>query len=205
MGTVNLDAQRFVVWNMGAIAASGHPESLSIFRKVMLAASSVPGAFPPVYFDVEVDGKIYDEMHVDGNTIVGVFFYGLMLDLPAARKEVFGKRMEPGGSIYIIRNGKFTALPEPVARSLPKIIRRSLSTLTRAQSWGDLYRIYTVTQKDQIQFNYAGIPDDYVPESKEPFDIKEMNRLFDLGFEMAESGYEWNKVPPGLENRDSEE
>jgi hypothetical protein len=28
------------------------------------------------------------------------------------------------------------------------------------------------------------------------FDPAEMKRLFDLGFEMAKSGYRWNKVPP---------
>jgi hypothetical protein len=199
IGTTNLDAKRLVVWNLGAIAASGHPEAVKLCRKVLLASASIPAAFPPVYFDVEVEGRRYDEMHVDGGTITEVFFYGFTLDLPAARKEVFGdKAPKPGGAIYIIRNGKLTATPEPVPRSLPKIISTALSTLTRAQGWGDLHRIYTVTQRDQIDFNYVGIPDDYVPAGKEAFDPKEMNRLFNLGFEMAKSGYEWHKVPPGL-------
>jgi predicted acylesterase/phospholipase RssA len=48
IGTTNLDAQRFVVWNMGAIATSGHPRALELFRKVMLASASIPAAFPPV-------------------------------------------------------------------------------------------------------------------------------------------------------------
>jgi len=76
IGTTNLDAERFVAWDMGAIAAGGHPDALTIFRKVMLASGSIPGAFPPVYFDVEIDGRTYDEMHVDGGAITEVFGYG---------------------------------------------------------------------------------------------------------------------------------
>ena len=30
VGTTNLDAQRLVVWNMGAIAASGHPQAAQL-------------------------------------------------------------------------------------------------------------------------------------------------------------------------------
>ncbi len=204
IGTVNLDAQRLMVWNMGAIASSGHPDALKLFHKVLLASASIPGAFPPVYFDVEVAGKLYDEMHVDGGTIAGVFFYGFTLDLPAARKEAYREKVpKPGGVIYIIRNGKLASSPEQVPRSLPKIMRIALSTLTRAQGWGDLYRIYTITQRDQLDFNYIGIPDDYTPSGKEAFDLEEMNRLFDLGFEMAKSGDKWRKVPPGLEKSPS--
>ncbi len=199
IGTTNIDADRFVVWNMGAIASSGHPDALKLMHKVLLASASIPGAFPPVYFNVEVDGKQYDEMHVDGGTITQVFFYGFILDLPAARREIFGKDApKPGGSIYVIRNGKIGPTPEPVRRFLLNIIEKSLSTTIRAHGFGDLYRIYAITQRDQIDFNYVGIPDEYVPEGKEMFDPKEMNRLLDLGFEMARSGYKWHMVPPGL-------
>ncbi len=205
VGTTNLDAQRFVIWNMGAIANSGHRDALKLFHKILLASASIPVAFPPVYFDVEVEGKQYDEMHVDGGTITEVFFYGFMLDLPAARKEVFGdKAPKPGGALYIIRNGKLAPSPVNVTRSLPKISKAALSTLMRAHAWGDLYRIYTITQRDQIDFNYAGIPDDYVSASDEAFDPEEMNRLFEIGLEMGKSGNAWHKVPPGFERPQKE-
>ncbi len=53
IGTVDLDSQRFIIWNMGLIATSGHPDALPLFRKVMLASASIPIAFSPVFFDVE--------------------------------------------------------------------------------------------------------------------------------------------------------
>ena len=58
---------------MGLIAASGRPESLDLFRQVMLASASIPIAFPPVLFDVEAGGRRYDEMHVDGAVGARVF------------------------------------------------------------------------------------------------------------------------------------
>ncbi len=199
IGTTNIDADRFVLWNIGAIASSNHSDALGLIRKILLASASIPGAFPPVYFNVEVDGKTYDEMHVDGGTITQVFFYGFVLDLPAARKEILGKDApKPGGSIYIIRNGKIGPTPRQIRRYLPSIIKRSLSTTSRAHGFGDLYRIYVITKMDQIDFNYAAIPNDYVPAEKEMFDPEEMKRLFVLGFQMAKYGYKWHKVPPGL-------
>ena len=204
VGTTDLDAGRLVVWNMGAIAASGHPDALKLFRKVLLASASIPGAFPPVYFDVQVDGEKYDEMHVDGGTMTEVFFYGFTLDLAAARKEVFGRHAPPpGGTLHIIRDGKLQAAPQQVQRKLTKIIGRALSILTKSQTVGDLYRIYTITKRDGIGFNYIDIPTDYKPISKKPFDQAEMNQLFELGFEMAKSGDKWHKVPPGLEKIES--
>ena len=74
IGTVDLDSLRFVVWNMGLIAASGRPRPLALFRQVMLASASIPIAFPPVFFDVTVNDRAYDEMHVDGAVGARVFY-----------------------------------------------------------------------------------------------------------------------------------
>ena len=48
IGTTNLDSQRPVIWNIGAIAASGRPGAIELVRKILLASASVPGLFPPV-------------------------------------------------------------------------------------------------------------------------------------------------------------
>ena len=69
IGTTNLDAQRMVVWDMGAIASSGDKRALELFQKIMLASASIPVIFPPVYIDVEAGGKPYREMHVDGGYV----------------------------------------------------------------------------------------------------------------------------------------
>ena len=42
VGTTQLDAQRQVIWNMGAIAASRNPDALKLFRQVLRASASDP-------------------------------------------------------------------------------------------------------------------------------------------------------------------
>jgi len=51
IGSVDLDSQRFLIWNMGLIAKSGSPDAVELFRKVMLASAATPIAFSPVWFD----------------------------------------------------------------------------------------------------------------------------------------------------------
>jgi predicted patatin/cPLA2 family phospholipase len=195
IGTTNLDAERFVAWDMGAIAASGHPDALDIFRKVMLASGSIPGAFPPVYFDVEIDGKTYDEMHVDGGAITQVFGYG---SLPVS-EELMTQMLtsENVYSLYVITNGKLATRPQQVSRNTVKIIRRSFSTLMKTHSWGDIYRLYSLAEHDNVDFNYVSIPEGYVVAGEQKVGPAEINRLFDIGFEMGKSG-RWQKDPPEL-------
>ncbi|MFT5199498.1 MAG: hypothetical protein ACI87O_002168 [Planctomycetota bacterium] len=54
MLTTDLDVGRAVVWDMGKIASSENPGALDLFRKIMLASASIPLAYPPVFFEVEV-------------------------------------------------------------------------------------------------------------------------------------------------------
>ena len=73
IGTTNLDAERPVIWDMGAIATSGKPEALELFRKVLLASAAIPAVFPPGFVKVASGGTVYDEMHVDGGATREVF------------------------------------------------------------------------------------------------------------------------------------
>jgi hypothetical protein len=54
--TTNLDAGVPVIWNIGAIAESGRPEAAELIRKILLASASIPALFPPVMFNVQVNG-----------------------------------------------------------------------------------------------------------------------------------------------------
>ncbi|MBF0493866.1 MAG: patatin-like phospholipase family protein [Candidatus Omnitrophica bacterium] len=81
VGTTDLDAQEFVIWDMGALASKGGRESVVMFRKIMLASCSFPVMLPPVFFQVEAGGKRYDEMHADGGVCGGIFYiHELMQD-----------------------------------------------------------------------------------------------------------------------------
>jgi hypothetical protein len=73
IGTTHLDAARPVIWDITRIAASGTPEARDLIHDVILASASIPGAFPPVLIEVEAEGRIYDEMHVDGGVTSQLF------------------------------------------------------------------------------------------------------------------------------------
>src|SRR5215831_13927016 len=88
IGTTNLDAQRPVIWNMGEIAAKGDQDSIELFRKVIRASASIPGIFPPVLVSVEQDGKMYDEMHVDGGVAAQVFIFPTRFDPRTVDKQL---------------------------------------------------------------------------------------------------------------------
>jgi len=195
IGTTNLDASRPVIWNIGWIAHSKAPGALELFRKVLLASASIPGAFPPVLIEVEADGKRYDEIHVDGGTTTQVFIYPSNVDWTAVKK-LLEIRGEP--TVYVIRNGHLKVSYEQVKPTLRKIAGRSISALIRTQGVGDLFRMYLQSQKDGLQFRLASIPDDFDVEPNEMFDPVYMKALFDRGYEMAKAGYPWLQEPPGL-------
>lgn len=201
IGTTNLDAQKLVIWDMGKIASIGDDKSLLLFRKVILASVSIPTAFPPVYFDAQINDEIYNEMHVDGGIMKQVFFlYDILRDfdsvLSAKGIDVFARKLK----IYVIRNGFVGSVWKEVPDDVGAITERSVDTLVNAQGIGDLYRLYIFSQKEECDFNLAYIPEDYTPDAKEFFDIEEMQRLFDLGYKEAIGGYPWHSTPPGFKS-----
>lgn len=197
IGTTNMDAQRPSMWAMGAIAASGHPDSIQLFRDIMIASASIPAVFPPVMIEVQgADGKMYDEMHCDGGVTSQVFLYPASFsfnDLPD-QAAVSRKR-----HVYVIRNAQLSASHKKIDRSIFPIAGRAISTLIKTQGVGDLYRIYLGTQRDGLEYNLAYIPESFTLDSREAFDPEYMRPLFQLGFDLAKEGYPWAKAPPGFE------
>lgn len=198
IGTTALDAQRPVVWNMGAIAASGRPEAPDLFRKIMIASAAVPVAFPPAYFQVEAGGRRYDEMHVDGGVANQVFLYGPMLDVARAKKDLGLERLRRKFRVFVMRNTRIKPSWEDMTPLIRAIAPRSVSSLIKAQGVGDLYRIYATSLQDGLDFNLAYIPDSLDTNRSDEFDTRVMNVLFDTGYRLARHGYHWFKTPPGL-------
>lgn len=195
IGTTDIDAGRPVIWNIGRIAASGEPFALDLIHQILLASASIPVAFPPVAIDVEAQRRRYQELHVDGGTASQVFLYpaGMPWD------EMLGKLEVPGKpKAYIIRNSRLDPDAVAVNRKLLPIAERSISSLIRTQGIGDLYRIFALTERDGLEFNLAYIPREFDAIPSEVFDPTYMKKLFDLGYEMGKTSYEWHAAPPGF-------
>jgi len=191
IGTTDLDARRPVIWDIGKIADSKGPGALKLVRQILVASAAVPGAFPPTMIDVEVNGKHYQEMHVDGGASAQVFVYPPGLDL--SKSGVTRER-----HLYVIRNARLDPDWAQVDRSTMTIASRAISSLIQTQGVGDLYRIYLTAQRDGLDFNLAYIPKTFTRELKEPFETAYMDALFKVGYDMAAKGYPWVKAPPGF-------
>jgi Predicted esterase of the alpha-beta hydrolase superfamily len=196
VGTGNLDSLEPVIWNMTAIAANKDPRAMQLFRNVLLASASIPGAFPPVMIDVNVGGTRYQEMHVDGGTMAQVFFVP-----PSINIKQLGAAEPRQRTLYVIRNARLDADWASVDRRTMSIAARAIASLTRTQGIGDLYRIYLTAQKDGIDFNLTYIPPTFNTPHLEEFDTNYMQQLYAVGQQAAQSGTAWQKYPPGLEGQ----
>lgn len=191
ISTTDLDAQRPVIWNIGAIAASRHPKSLDLFRKILLASAAIPGAFEPVLLDVEIDGAQFQEMHVDGGAIAQLFLYPASIDpsvLAVDRTQ----------TAYIIRNARLDPEHAEIERRALTIAGRAINTMLAASGYNDVMRMYFITKRDGIDYNLAFIGTDFKVRHERFFDPVYMHALFDYGYRHAVAGNAWHKTPPGL-------
>jgi predicted acylesterase/phospholipase RssA len=173
IGTTNLDLQRPVVWNIGAIAASGHPGALRLFRGILLASASIPGAFPPVMIEAEHEGRRFHEMHVDGGASMQVFLYPPYLE-PTG---LWGGRR----TVHVVRNGPMQMEAETTRLGVFSITRRSASTLLHFSGVGDIQRMRLLAQRDAMSFRLAHVATGFEAERREPFDTGYMRALFEHG------------------------
>ena len=195
IATTDLDAGRQVIWNMGAIASSSTPGALELFRNVMIASMSIPGAVSPVMIDVEVNGKHYQEMHVDGGVIAQLFAYPSRA--VAALEKATGKPLNRSIRVYVIRNGRLDPEWIDTPRRTLAIGRRAIDSLVQAEGVEDVRRTYRIARQDRADFNLAYIAADF-PAAKHPmFETSYMNALFDYGYRLAREGSAWHKAPPG--------
>ena len=206
VATTNLDVPVGVLWNMGAIAGSGHPQAADLFARILLASASVPGVFPPVMLDVEVGGERYQEMHVDGGTVAQVVLYpasfggaDLAKHYTAANRRLYEIALKRRRRLFVIRNSRPGPDIETVARSTVKIATRALSSLIQTQGIGDLYQLYLLCQRDGIDYNVTFIPESFNAKPSEPFDPGYMRKLYQLGRDLVAADHVWSKLPPGFD------
>ncbi len=208
IGTTNLDTKRIVLWDVGAIAKRGTSEAVQLVRDVILASASIPGFFPPVRIRVGIDGRSYEELHVDGSVTRSLFF----------RPPHFhpGQDVDPDAladsNLYVLVAGKINPAPDAVRlRTLP-IALNSTSLLLYSLTRGDLYRMYTYCLLTGMNLRVSAIPEQQeVPEKSTEFVPAEMCKLFRAGYQMGQKGdvpgggekldgTAWRDLPPGLKD-----
>jgi predicted acylesterase/phospholipase RssA len=188
--TTDLDSERSVVWNMGAIATHGGEQAAALFRSVLLASSSIPGAFPPVLIDVESNGKRFAEMHVDGG-VGGQFFLA-----PAALMAATSDYRLPATDLSIVVNSGLRPDFEVVPRTTQAILAQSVGMAVQVDTRLMLDRAYLVAKRSGANFKVASIPPSFNAPSRGTFDPDYMKALFQTGYDLGNSPSPFNSLPP---------
>jgi hypothetical protein len=198
VGTPDLDARRAIVWDLGAIAARGTPESRELFREVLLASASIPGFFPPVCIRVTVDGRPYVERHIDGGTTSSMFFAPPVL--PPEQRARPPRGWLYGSDMYVLVAGKMYPDPKPVKPRTIAIAGNAISTIVYDQTRSDLNKLFLLSAVTGMNYNVSVIPADLdTPLESTTFSPGEMTRLFNAGYQWAARGPRWRVTPPGYE------
>lgn len=195
IGSTNLDAERPVIWNIGAIAKSGHPRALETVRRILLASSAIPGAFSPVLFDVTLNGQSYQELHVDGGAFAQVFLYPASVGEFRRQQIARRQRIIPARA-YVIRNGRLEPQGGQVERRTVGIAGRAVAAMISASGFSDVQRIYTATQRDHVEFRLAHISPEFDVPYTTPFNQAYMRPLYEYGKRRTLEGRVWADRPP---------
>lgn len=196
--TTNLDTQRGVVWNMGAIAASGRPDALELFHDIIVASASIPGVYPAVMIRAEAGGRYFQEMHSDGGSTSQILTLPQVL-LTSSNPAPPPNRQDPPNrqkvNFYVIVNNAL--MPEfGVTRNRTvSAISTAYSIYMKSQAQSELTALYNFAERTGANFHVAAI-DAQVPYSMlDPFNSGYMTAVYDLGYNGLAAGTLWRDSP----------
>ncbi len=197
VGTTNLDAGRPVIWNVSAIAATGHPAARTLIQDIIQASSAVPAAFPPVLIPVVTpDGRQYDEMHVDGGATQQLMLFSPSLPITDIDRDL---GLKVNRTLYVIVNNKLKKAYDPVRPRVLSIAGKSLSTLIGGSGTGDLYKLFAMANRDGTDLEIVSIPQEFGMEANELWDPVYMKTLYDIGYQFGFDGNRWEDQPPDFD------
>ena len=195
IGTTNLDANLFTVWDMGAIAESTRPDRYQRYIDVVMASASFPVAFPPVYLDVEGPAGTFTEMHADGGVRESAFFFDFLPELYRAAEAAGLSADDFKQELYLLVNGPLlpgVSTYDPTEGTIMAVAGASISALMTKVSQASVYRLWVLAMVDGADFHLSYIPSDYeFTTGPLTFDPEEQSSLFDLGYRLGLDGSAW--------------
>ncbi|HUR53946.1 MAG TPA: patatin-like phospholipase family protein [Gemmataceae bacterium] len=192
VGTTNIDTKRLAVWDLGAIACRPCPEGCTLFRDVLLASCSIPGMFPPVTFEIDVDGKQATEMHVDGGVSAQLF-------CPSAVFSAAATRQHEGANLYIVVAGKLYPDAKAVRERVLPVLAATTSSHVYSHRRGELTNMYGLARSAGMRYHLSAVRQEFrTADLAIKFDQQEMGRLYQEGFERGGSPQSWMATPPEL-------
>lgn len=190
--TSNLDSQRAVIWNMGAIAASGRPDALQLFQDIIIASASIPGLYPAVLIKAKSGDQSFEEMHSDGGSASQI------LTIPEGWMANSDAVEWPKGvklNMYIIINNALMPEFSTTTNNTFTVMARANSSLIKAQTRSALLATYVYAQRNGIRFKVTSIDAQVAYNMRDPFNTNYMRAVYNLGYAKMESDSLWKDRP----------
>jgi predicted acylesterase/phospholipase RssA len=189
VATTDLDKEETVIWDLGAVAMHGGEPARKLFRDVLVASASIPGVFEPVLIHVQQGGRLYDEMHVDGNASASLF-----IAPAAAYFAILDQRSLDGAQVYVLINGQIFDAPETTPFRLRPIVARTFSVALKHMSRAQVVAVDQFAEKYRMSVQSTYLPFDYPQYSSADFRASTMRPLFEYGARCAENGRLWTTL-----------
>jgi hypothetical protein len=186
VATTNLDNEQTTIWNLTMIASQGGEPARVLFRDVLIASASIPGAFPPVMMRVEKSGKSFEELHVDGGITASLFV------MPA----IAGYLPDPltalrGANLYVIVNGQLDAATQTTRIGTLAIFKRGIDAGLRRGAMADLQIAVALAQRNGMNMKVTDIPGNYPYRGALDLRPSAMKSLFDFAARCGAEGQIW--------------
>ena len=196
VGSTNLDANLFTIWDLGSIAGSGRADRLQRYIDAIMASAAFPIAFQPIYIEVEGENGTYTQMHADGGIRETAFYFDFMEELNAAADAAGISENELKQEIYLLVNGKVahssTVVYDPVGNKLKDLASATVNSLMTRVTRGSVFRLWVRSMIDGSDFHVSFIPQDFELDSQTlQFVPEEEAALFDLGYRQSVEGTAW--------------
>ena len=197
IGTTNIDTGQLTVWDMGAIASSSREDKYERFCDIIYASAALPVYLPPQYMRVDIDGRDYYQMHIDGGIYSQVFMIGLLVNWNDALDFKEDANTNFDVTLYTVANRKYRQrdIYQPVEQSPFSIIEAYVLTEMDLLFDRSLYRLYQSCQNKNFKFKMAAIPDkmDAIITNPTEFNPEQMTELYGLGYKLGHDKIQWKE------------
>ena len=159
-----------------------------LFRDILLASGSIPGLFPPVFFDVEAQQRAIREVHADGGVTLPFYL------APEALINDGGSL--PAREIYVVINNRLGPEFLPVQATTLSVLGNALSAAVKAGTRAALRLHGLFAHQNGMMLHTAAIDSSFRTSSSAPFDTKTMQALYDYARLRALQGIAFKAVAP---------
>jgi predicted acylesterase/phospholipase RssA len=195
VATTDVATGERVIWDLGAIARNGGHNARILFRDVLVASASVPGAFPPVLIRVREDGATHTQAHMDG-IATGPFFIPPAFLQPAPETRTETARV----AVFVIVNGPLSEASGATRLTTRAILSRSIHAGLNHMLRATLELTAATAHLQGATLQYAAVPTAYPLADGFDFRAVRMRPLFSYAEDCAQAGRLWTAFSPSVQD-----